>query len=224
MLTFINLGVIFAGCTETTFPQDYDYLMDINCRTPFVLTQFFLDFLAQSKGCVINVGCVRGSCPEAGMVAYCMSKAGLEMMSKSSAMELAPLGIRVNCVSPGFTDTNLYRYAGLSEPELDALKQRSQVNIPLQRVANETEVAKSIIFLTTEHARKITGHVMKVDGGKSITTRGQGDWYGWLYMNRKFEQESMKSYANFKMYHKEPEPLRANADEDQVDDWCSDIQ
>ena len=173
---------------------------------------------------MINVSCDKGSNPEAGLVAYCMSKAGCEMMTKASAMELAPLGIRVNCVAPGFTDTNLYRYAGLTEPELDALKQRAKVNIPLQRVANEAEVAKSIIFLTSEHARKITGHVMKVDGGKGITSRGQSDWYGWLYMNRKFEQEGMKSYANYSMYHKEPEPLRANADEDQVEDWCADIQ
>ena len=72
--------------------------MDINCRTPFVLSQFFLDFLAQSKGCIINVSCDKGSNPEAGLVAYCMSKAGLEMMTKASAMELAPLGIRVNAV------------------------------------------------------------------------------------------------------------------------------
>ena len=161
--------------------------MDINCRTPFVLTQFFLDFLHHSKGCVINVSCDKGSNGEAGLVGYCMSKAGLEMMSKATAMELAPLGIRVNAVAPSFVDSNLYRYAGLTEPELDALKKRAQINIPLQRVAKETEVAKAIIFLTSEHARKITGHVMKVDGGKSITTRGQSDWYGWLYMNRKFE-------------------------------------
>ena len=104
-----------------------------------------------------------------------MSKAGLEMMTKASAMELAPLGIRVNAVQPTFVDTNvtnLYRYAGLTEPELDSLKQRSLVNIPLQRVAKETEVAKAIIFLTSEHSRKITGHIMRVDGGKGITTRG----------------------------------------------------
>ena len=105
--------------------------MDINCRTPFVLSQFFLDFLAQSKGCIINVSCDKGSNAEAGLVGYCMSKAGLEMMTKASAMELAPLAIRVNGVAPSYVDTNLYRYAGLTEPELDALKKRAEVNIPM---------------------------------------------------------------------------------------------
>ena len=69
--------------------------------------------------------------------------------------------------------------AGMTEPELDALKIRAGNNIPLNRVGNVTEVAKAIIFLTSEHGTKITGHIMKVDGGKSLTTRGQQDWYGW---------------------------------------------
>ena len=73
-------------------------------------------------------------------------------------------------------------------------------------------------------SRKITGHMMRVDGGKAITTRGQADWYGWLYMNRKFEQEGAKSYLNYKMYHKEQETLKPNADDDQIDDYCSDVQ
>lgn len=124
--------------------------MDLNCRTPFVLMNFFLDFLTQSKGCVVNVSCDRGSNPEAGLVGYCMTKAGLEMMTKSTAMELAPIAVRVNGVSPSYVDTNLYRYAGLSEPEYDALKVRAKVNIPLNRFAHETEVAKAIIFLTSE--------------------------------------------------------------------------
>lgn len=72
------------------------------------------------------------------------------MMTKASAMELAPLAIRVNAVAPSYVDTNLYRYAGLTEPELDALKLRAKVNIPMQRIASEAEVAKAIIFLTSE--------------------------------------------------------------------------
>ena len=117
------------------------------------------------------------------------------MLTKSAAMELAPFGIRVNSVAPSFIESNLYRAAGMTEPELDALKIRAGNNIPMNRVGNVTEVAKAIIFLTSEHGTKITGHIMKVDGGKSLTTRGQQDWYGWQYMNRKFEQESTSWYT-----------------------------
>lgn len=81
-----------------------------------------------------------------------MCKAGLEMLTQASAMELAPFGIRVNAVSPSFVDTNLYRYRNMTEPELDALKKRAQNNIPVGRVGTCPEVAKAIIFLTSEHA------------------------------------------------------------------------
>lgn len=154
-------------------------MMDINLRTPFVLIQFFIEFLRASKGCVINVSCDKGSRPEPGLISYCMSKAGIEMLTKSAAMELAPFGIRVNAVAPSFIESNLHRSAGMTEPELDALKIRATNNIPMARVGSVTEAAKAIIFLTSEHATKMTGHIMKVDGGKSLTTRGQQDWYGW---------------------------------------------
>lgn len=113
------------------------------------------------------------------------------MFTKSAAMELAPFGIRVNAVAPSTTDTNLYRYSGMNEQEWKSMKERAATNNPLQRIAKDHEVAKSIIFLTSESALKITGHVMKVDGGMSLTSRGQGCWYGSKYMTRKFEQESL---------------------------------
>ena len=139
-----------VGDIESTSPQAYDQMMDINLRTPFILQQFFIEFLRDSKGCVVNVSCEKGSRPEPGLLGYCMSKAGLEMLTKATAMELAPFGIRVNAVAPGFTETNLYRRTGMSEPELDALKIRATNNIPLNRVATASEVAKTIIFLTSE--------------------------------------------------------------------------
>lgn len=79
-----------------------------------------------------------------------MTKAGLEMLTKASAMELAPLGIRVNAVAPSMVDTNLYRYAGLKDEENDALMKRAAANIPIQRVARDEEVAKAVIYLTSE--------------------------------------------------------------------------
>lgn len=165
-------GVIFAGDLEQMFPQDYDYLVDVNLRTPFLLTQFFSQFLKKSKGVIINISSEKGSRPEPGVLGFCMTKCGLEMLTKSSALELAPFGVRVNAVAPCMVDTNLYRYAGYNETENDSLKQRAAANIPMQRIARDEEVAKAVIFLSSEKALKITGHVMKVDGGKSLTGRG----------------------------------------------------
>ena len=85
----------------------------------------------------MNISCDKGSRPEAGQLGYCMAKAGLEMFTKSSAVELAALGIRVNAVAPCFVQTNdssnLYRYSGLQESEIEQLKKRASNTIPLVR-------------------------------------------------------------------------------------------
>ena len=72
------------------------------------------------------------------------------MLTKASAIELAPFGIRVNAVAPCIVDTNLYRYAGYSEEEYEGFKKRASQNIPLLRIARDEEVAKAIIFLTSD--------------------------------------------------------------------------
>lgn len=80
-------GVIFNGDVEGTFPQDFDYLMDINLRTPFILTQFFQHSLMNSEskqGCVVNVSCISGQNAQPGQIGYCMVKAGLDMFTKSA--------------------------------------------------------------------------------------------------------------------------------------------
>jgi len=124
-------GLIFDGDILSTFPQDYDYLIDINLRCAFHMTLIFHKYLEMSRGCIINVSCTLGSRPQAGTIGYCMTKAGLEMLTKCSALELAPLGIRVNAVSPATIDTNLYRYTGMTEAEYTNFKKRAAANIPL---------------------------------------------------------------------------------------------
>ena len=180
-------GVIFEGDVEYTFPQDFDYICDINLRLPFHLITLFQPFLEKSGGCIVNVSCILGHRPAQGAISYWMSKAGLEMLTKSCALELAPFGVRVNCVAPSLWDTNLYRYSGLSESEYDELRDRALENNPMHKNVLPEEVAKAIVFLSSEKSKKITGHVLKVDGGKSLTSKSTVDWYGADVMNRRYE-------------------------------------
>ncbi len=143
-------GVIFDGDVENTYPQDYDYIVDLNLRASFHITSLLAGFLEKSRGCVINVSSCFGVRPQAGCVSYCMSKAGLEMLTKCCAIELAPSGVRVNAVAPGSVDTNFLRYAGYAETEYEAYKSRVAPLIPLQRIATPDEIAKAIIFLSSE--------------------------------------------------------------------------
>jgi NAD(P)-dependent dehydrogenase (short-subunit alcohol dehydrogenase family) len=125
--------------------------MDLNLRTPWLLTQLFATSLKQTKGCIINISCEKGSRPAPGIIGYCMAKAGLEMLTKTSALEFAPFGVRVNAVSPCMIEnSNLYRYAGYNDEEQKFLESRAKSNIPLGRLARDEDVAKAVIFLSSE--------------------------------------------------------------------------
>lgn len=141
-------------------------------RAPYVLINFFQDMLIAAQGCIINVSCIKGSKPQPGLISYCMSKAGLEMLTKSAAIELARFGVRVNCVSSSFLGTNLYRQAGLTEMENDSVMQKEKDYNPMGRTCRIEEVCHAIIHLTSQHGYKITGQIINIDGGKNLTIRG----------------------------------------------------
>ena len=98
---------------------------------------------------MVNLSCLKGSRPQPGLISYCMSKAGLEMMTKSAALELGRFGVRVNCVSSSFLNTNLYRKAGLTELELESVMNKEADTNPMARSANVEEVAYAVIHLTS---------------------------------------------------------------------------
>lgn len=100
------------------------------------------------------------------------------MLTKSAALELARFGVRVNCVSPSYMNTNMYRQAGLTDLENDSVRNKEIDTNPMQRVASVEEVCQAIINLTSQHSKKITGQIIKVDGGKSLSVRGQHTWWG----------------------------------------------
>jgi NAD(P)-dependent dehydrogenase (short-subunit alcohol dehydrogenase family) len=183
-------GVQFDGDIEKTFPQDFDYTIDVNLRAVFLIIKSFKEFFAE-KACIVNVSCLAGTKPMNNLTGYCMSKAGLEILTKFAAGEFASQGIRVNAVTSCPVDSNSQRYVGVSENEYQRYKERVSKNIPLGRMATPDDVARAIVFLSSNRSSTITGHIMKVDGGRSLTSSGWTAWRGSANMNGRFEADGV---------------------------------
>ncbi len=117
----------------------------------------------QGSGSIINISSTYGHKGVAGASLYAGSKHAVEGLTKSVALEFAKSGIRVNAVAPGPTDTGMLdRFAGTS-----AKKAALTTTVPMGRLGLSEDVAKAIIFLASDEAAFITGHILSVDGGKT---------------------------------------------------------
>ena len=109
-------GLKLDSDIEKTFPQDFDYSININLKSVFLLVNNFSKFFSPN-GCIVNVSCLYGTRPMQGLISFCMGKAGLEAFTKSAAGEFASEGIRVNCVSCCPLFSNSLRYVQTHEGE-----------------------------------------------------------------------------------------------------------
>jgi NAD(P)-dependent dehydrogenase (short-subunit alcohol dehydrogenase family) len=162
-------GVIASGPVEQTSDATWDSMMDVNVRAPFRLMRAAVPHLKARKGTVVNVSSVNGLRAFAGVAAYCVSKAAMDHLTRCAALELAPHGVRVNCVNPGVTITNLHRRGGMNETQYAAFLERSKETHPLGRPGQPEEVAALIVFLASEQAGWMTGETIPIDGGRHLT-------------------------------------------------------
>jgi NAD(P)-dependent dehydrogenase (short-subunit alcohol dehydrogenase family) len=162
-------GVIATGSIENTSEAGWDQMMDINLRAPMRLMQAAVPHLKVRKGCVVNVSSVNGLRAFAGVLAYCVSKAGLDQLTRCAALEMAPFGVRVNGINPGVTVTNLHRRGGMNDEQYAAFLQRSKETHPLGRPGTVEEVAALILYLASEQAAWMTGETIPIDGGRHLT-------------------------------------------------------
>jgi len=170
LTTLVNAaGIIAMGTIENTTDEAWDEMLDINLRAPFRLMRAAVPHLVASRGSIVNVSSVTGLRAFPGVLAYCVSKAGVDQLTRCAALELAPQGVRINAVNPGVVISNLHRRSGMNEENYAAFLDRSKQTHPLGRAGEPGEIADLIAFLASDRAGWITGETISIDGGRHLT-------------------------------------------------------
>ncbi len=161
----IDILVNNAGITKDTLlirmkDEAWDQVLDINLKGSFLCSRAAAkEMMKQRSGRIINISSVVGLMGNLGQVNYSASKAGLIGLTKSSAKELAPRGITVNAIAPGFIETEMTQ-------KLSEEVRETYLNvIPLNRFGSPDDVASCVAFLASDEAKYISGEVIRVDGG-----------------------------------------------------------
>ncbi len=140
----------------------FDQIMNTNLKGYFMVSRRVSRVMIdQQGGCIVNISSAAGVSPHAGLGPYSISKAGINMLTKALALELGPRNIRVNAIAPRIVKTEfskaLWDNAALMDQEL--------AQVPLKRVATAREIAQTALFLASDAAGYMTGHVLVMNGG-----------------------------------------------------------
>jgi glucose 1-dehydrogenase len=158
-----NAGVEKRADFWDVTEADYDFVLDVNLKGLFFVTQAAVRYLMQVKrpGKIINISSVHEELPFPHFSSYCASKGGLKMIARNLSIELAPLGITINNIAPGAIETPINKSL-LNDPvKLKSLLE----NIPLRRLGKPEDVASIAAFLASEESSYVTGTTFVVDGG-----------------------------------------------------------
>jgi NAD(P)-dependent dehydrogenase (short-subunit alcohol dehydrogenase family) len=160
-----NAGMIKGGSILDFKKEDWDRIMDVNLGGYRDFTRAAAEAMIGAKvdGRIVNVASIDGIEAEPGVLAYSASKGAIIMFTRCVALELAPYGIRVNAIAPGWVDTPMG--TGVLDPKSRAIVDKK---IPLGYIAPPEEIAKSVVFLVSDLARYMTGAIMVADGGLTM--------------------------------------------------------
>jgi NAD(P)-dependent dehydrogenase (short-subunit alcohol dehydrogenase family) len=144
--------------------EEWQRVLDVNLTGTFVAMQAGAAAMieAGNGGAIVTIASIAAKHPDAGPIAYTVSKAGVWMLTKKAARELAPAGIRVNAIGPGFIQTNMTKVLDFAPP--DRVEQLMSA-IPLGRVGQPVEIANAALFLASDEASYVTGEILHPDGG-----------------------------------------------------------
>lgn len=158
-----NAGISEIDLFTSISPDKADEILNINLKGAMNCTRTVLPGMINAKsGNIINISSMWGQCGASCEVDYSASKAGLIGFTKALAKEVAPSGIRVNCVAPGFIMTEMNKH--FSKEDLELIKE----DIPIGYFGKPSHIADAVVFLASDQAEYITGQILGVNGGMVI--------------------------------------------------------
>jgi len=164
-IVIANAGIWTGDAVDELEESKWQQTIDVNLKGVYACGHFAAKIMKrQRSGCIVTVSSTAGQRGEAFHSHYAASKGGVIALTKSLATELGPHGINVNCVAPGWVDTDMSAEPLRKRRELEAIVQ----GIPLRRVATADDLAGPILFLASDLARHITGEVINVNGGSVL--------------------------------------------------------
>ena len=158
----VGAGRPIADCDEAM----WDAHCDVNLKGLFFCCRAAIPELKKANGNIVNIGSDAGLMGVPGITVYCGTKGGVVNMTRAMALEIAP-DVRVNCVCPGYVDTDMIRISAKKKPDPDAYWQKMVDYAPLKRIASTEEIAHAVMYLASENARFITGTSLAIDGGST---------------------------------------------------------
>jgi len=162
-----NAGVLTKGTLETISVDDWRFTLDVNLTGPYILTKRLLPLLRNAGGAsIVNISSVAGLKPGTS-VAYSVSKAGLDMLTRFLAGDLGPYNIRVNSVNPGLVRTNIHldNKVVADRDAYEEMLEKACPRYPLGRIGQPADISGMVRFLLSEASSWITGSIITVDGG-----------------------------------------------------------
>ena len=155
-------GIGAAARITDVDPDEFRRIIEVNLTGTFLLSQAAVPALLETTGCIVNMGSVAGLRATPYNAAYCASKGGVILLTKSMAIELAKDGVRVNAVCPASVDTPFLRNFAL--PEGADLSLFARAASPMGRRVDPSEVAAAVAYLASDEARSVSGTTLVIDG------------------------------------------------------------
>ncbi len=160
-----NAAVQVNKFVEETTPEEWERQMAVNVGGLFLCVKYFLPYLRQTRGSIVNMASVNAYFVEPMCAGYCATKGAIVSLTKALAIDLGPSGVRVNCICPGYIDAGLAEGYFQAQADPAAARQAAGKLHALGRIGLPKEVARAAIFLASAESSFMTGSALAVDGG-----------------------------------------------------------